>query len=200
MLLKARRILATIVQVVLPISILATMAIMGSCSYLLNREMNEALKPVTDSSQYEESLAKFEGSLTVKHFPPKIPADAKNVRLYYLPGFLQGATLLELRMKLPPDKIKTIEAEFLKQAKRKYIPGAKDNSPTEEDSPTGLKVEYSYRSHIGSLNGKNFPSNYKILVLEDTRGAPKYDWNHSDVYGVAIDPANSEVVYWLEDW
>jgi hypothetical protein len=195
MLLKVRKILETIVQVVLPISILA----MGGYFYL-NPVIDEELKPVTDSSQYEKSLAKFEGSLTVKHFPPKIPADAKNVRLYYLAGFLQGATLLELRMKLAPEQIKIIEDKFLKQAKRKYIPGAKNNSPTEENSPTGMKIEYSYRSHIGSLNGKNFPSNYKILVLEDTRGAPTYNWKHSDVYGVAIDPASSEVVYWLEDW
>jgi hypothetical protein len=194
--LKVRKILATIVQVVLPISILA----IGGYLYLFNPLIDEELKPVTDSSHYVKVLAKFEDSLTVKHFPLKIPADAKNVRLYYLPGFLQGATLLELRMKLPPEQLKIIEAEFLKQAKRKYIPGAKNNSPNEENSPTGVKVEYIYKSHIGSLNGENFPSNYKLLVLEDTRGAPKYDWNHSDVYGVAIDPSTSEVVYWLEQW
>ncbi len=172
----------------------------GGLIYIINRDFDEALKPVTDSSQYEKILAGFENSLTVKHFPSEIPSDAKNVRLYYLPGFLQGATLLELRMELTPEKIKTIEAEFLQKAKRKYIPGAKDNSPTEEDSPTGTKVEYNYKSYIGSLDGENFPSNYKLLVLEDTRGAPKYDWNHSDVYGVAIDRSTSEVVYWLEDW
>jgi hypothetical protein len=194
--LKVRKILATIVQVVLPISILA----IGGCLYLLNREFDEALKPVTDAAQYDKILAKFENSLTVKHFPLRIPADAKNVRLYYLPGFLQGATMLELRMKLDSEQIKIIEAKFLKRAKRKYIPGGKNNSPWEENSPTGMKIEYNYKSYIGSLNGENFPSSYKLLVLEDTRGAPKYDWNHSDVYGVAIDPSTSEVVYWLEDW
>jgi hypothetical protein len=194
--LKVRKILATIFQVVLPVSILA----MGGCLYLLNREFDEALKPVTDAAQYEKILAKFEDSLTVKHFPLGIPGDAKNVRLYYLPGFLQGATMLELRMKLPPEQIKIIEAKFLTQAKRKYIPGSKNNSPKEENSPTGMKVEYIYKSHIGSLNGENFPSNYKLLVLEDTRGAPKYNWKHSTVYGVAIDPSTPEVIYWLEQW
>lgn len=193
--LKTKRILGTIVRVFLLISILA----IGTFIYLI-RDFNEALKPVTDPSQYEQILVGFENSLTVKHFPVKIPADAKNVRLYYLPGFLQGGTFLELRMKLAPEKIKIIEAEFFKQAKRKYIPGAENNSPTEEDSPTGMKIEYNYKSYIGSLNGENFPSNYKLLVLEDTRGAPKYNWKHSDVYGVAIDSSTSEVVYWLEDW
>jgi hypothetical protein len=195
--LKVRKILATIFQVVLPISILI---IGGGCFYLFNRGIDEELKPVTDAAQYEKILAKFENSLTVKHFPLRISADAKNVRLYYLPGFLQGATLLELRMKLDSEQIKIIEAEFLKQAKRRYIPGGENNSPKEENSPTGVKVEYIYKSHIGSLNGENFPSNYKLLVLEDTRGAPKYNWKHSTVYGVAIDPSNSEVVYWLEQW
>ena len=193
--LKTKRILGTIVRVFLLISILA----IGTFIYLI-RDFNEALKPVADPSQYEKILAGFENSLTVKHFPVKIPADAKNVRLYYLPGFLQGATLFELRMKLAPEQIKIIEGKFLNQAKRKYIPGAKNNSPTEEDSPTGMKVEYTYKSYTGTLNGEKFPSNYKILVLEDTRGSPTYNWKHSDVYGVAIDPATSEVVYWLEDW
>jgi hypothetical protein len=185
-----------IIQIIL---ITFSLAIAGLI-YIISRDFDEALKSVTDPSQYGKILAEFNNSLTVKHFPIKIPPDAKNVRLYYLPGFLQGGTFLELRMKLAPDKIKSIEAEFLKQVKRKYIPGAKNNSPTEEDSPTGMKVEYNYKSYIGSLNGQNFPSNYKLLVLEDTRGAPKYDWNHSDVYGVAIDSSTSEVVYWLEDW
>jgi hypothetical protein len=193
---EAKRILATIVQVVLPISIL----VIGGYLYLFNRVVDEELKPITDPAQYGKVLAKFENSLTVKHFPSKIPSDAKNVRLYYLPGFLQGGTFLELRMQLSPERIKIIEAEFLKKAKRKYIPGSKSNSPTVENSPTGMKIEYNYKSYTGGLNGKDFPSNYKLLVLEDTRGAPKYDWNHSDVYGVAIDLATTEIVYWLEDW
>jgi hypothetical protein len=185
-----------IVQVVLIICSLA----IGGLIYIINRDFDEALKPVTDPSQYGKILAKFENSLTVKHFPLKVPASAKNVRLYYLPGFLQGGTILELRMKLAPEKIKSIEAEFIKKAKIKYIPGAKNNSPTEEDNPTEMKVKYNYKSYTGALNGENFPSNYKLLVLEDTRGAPKYDWNHPDVYGLAIDLTASEVVYWLDDW
>jgi hypothetical protein len=188
--------IAKIVQVFLTTFFLAVAGLI----YIINRDFDEALKPVIDSSRYAEIRSKFEDSLLVKHFPIDIPADAKNVDLYYLPGFMQGGTFLQLRMQLSPEKIKTIETDFLKSAKRKYIPGAKNNSPVEEDSPTGMKVEYNYKSYTGESNGGNFPSNYKLLVLEDTRGAPKYDWNHSDIYGVAIDPATSEVVYWLEDW
>jgi hypothetical protein len=188
--------IAKIVQVFLTTFFLAVAGLI----YIINRDFDEALKPVIDSSRYAEIRSKFEDSLLVKHFPIDIPADAKNVDLYYLPGFMQGGTFLQLRMQLSPEKIKTIETDFLKSAKRKYIPGAKNNSPIEEDSPTGMKVEYNYKSYTGESNGGNFPSNYKLLVLEDTRGAPKYDWNHSDIYGVAIDPATSEVVYWLEDW
>jgi hypothetical protein len=188
--------IAKIVQVFLTTFFLAVAGLI----YIINRDFDEALKPVIDSSRYAEIRSKFEDSLLVKHFPIDIPADAKNVDLYYLPGFMQGGTFLQLRMQLSPEKIKTIETDFLKSAKRKYIPGAKNNSPIEEVSPTGMKVEYNYKSYTGGSNGGNFPSNYKLLVLEDTRGAPKYDWNHSDIYGVAIDPATSEVVYWLEDW
>jgi hypothetical protein len=187
---------AKIVQIFLTVFFLAVAGLI----YIINRDFDEALKPVIDPARYAEIRSKFEDSLLVKHFPIDIPVDAKNVDLYYLPGFMQGGTFLQLRMQLSPEKIKRIEAEFLEKAKRKYIPGAKSNSPTEENSPIGTKVEYNYKSYTGGANGENFPSNYEILVLEDTRGAPKYDWNHSDIYGVAIDPATSEVVYWLEDW
>jgi hypothetical protein len=182
---------AKIVQIFLTVFFLAVAGLL----YIINRDFDEALKPAISEIRY-----KFEDSLLVKHFPIEIPVDAKNVDLYYLPGFMQGGTFLQLRMQLSPEKIKRIEAEFLEKAKRKYIPGAENHSPTEENSPIGTKVEYNYKSYTGGSNGENFPSNYELLVLEDTRGAPKYDWNHSDIYGVAIDPSTSEVVYWLEDW
>lgn len=180
-------------------TILIILAVLGAgFIYAINRSLDEALKTVTDPSRYSEIRAVFDHSSIIQHFPPQIPSDAQNVSLYYQPGFLQGGAIFQLRMTLPPAKLKQIESEFLKQGKRKYIPGGKNNSPISETTPQGMNVRYEYQLYAGEATSNKFPNNYKILVFEDTRGAPKYDWNHPDLYGVAIDISASEIVYWVE--
>jgi hypothetical protein len=165
-------------------------------------DLQNSLKTVTDVAQYPEILNNpWKDSPLVQHFPKIIPAEAKNVKIYYVPGFLQGGSMLQLQMTLPPAKIAGIQAQLRKVAQRKYIPGAKDNSPTQETSADEkMSVTFEYRYYLGKSGSQNFPENYEILVLSDTRGAPTYNWNHSQMHGVAIDPTTSEIVYWAESW
>lgn len=96
-----------------------------------------------------------------------------------------------------------IAAQFQPKAKRQYVPDGKNNSPKEEVSPTGDNITYNYTFYTDGSSEEgvsDFPKDYAIYVLEDTRGAPKYDSNHSESYGIAIHKANSEVVYWMEAW
>jgi hypothetical protein len=179
----------------------SSVAIAGVLFYLAARDFDEGLKPVSDISRYRELLSTFEtDALMVKHFPPEIPSDAQNTRLYFVPGFLQGGTIFQLRMQLPPKKIENIQAQFRKTAKLKYIPDSNNNSLKAETSPQGVLINHEYIFHTGELSDQPFPKNYEILVLEDTSGAPKYEWKHSTAYGVAIDSSMSEVVYWAEAW
>lgn len=188
-------------QLIIKIAIVVSLLASGFFIYKSIFTLNDSTEAVTNPAHYKEILSKFSPSEeNIKHFPKEIPADAKNTRLFYTPGLLQGAMIFQLRMNLPPDKIKSIEAEFLNSAKRKYIPGGKNNSPVQETSPKGVGIRYEYKFHRDEDKEEDFPENYEILVLEDTRGAPKYDWNHSNLYGVAIDVANSEIVYWAEKW
>ncbi len=120
---KIIKILLTILLIFTGITIIGG----GIFIYLINQSFNEATKPITDIARYKEVINQFEvDSLQlVKHFPKQIPSEAKNARLYFLPGFLQGGTLFQLQMQLPPQQIKILQAQFRKQAKRKYIPGDK---------------------------------------------------------------------------
>jgi hypothetical protein len=165
-------------------------------------DLNSSLETVTDVAQYSKILNNpWKDSPLVQHFPKTIPAEAKNVKIHYVPGFLQGGSMLQLQMTLPPAKIAEIQAQLRKVAQRKYIPGAKDNSPTQETSADGqMSITFEYKYYLGKSDVQNFPENYKILVLSDTRGAPTYDWNHSQMHGVAIDSTTSEIVYWAESW
>jgi hypothetical protein len=165
-------------------------------------DLNSSLETVTDVAQYSKILNNpWKNSPLVQHFPKTIPAEAKNVKIHYVPGFLQGGSMLQLQMTLPPAKIAEIQAQLRKVAQRKYIPGAKDNSPTQETSADGqMSIAFEYKYYLGKSDVQNFPENYEILVLSDTRGAPTYNWNHSQMHGVAIDPTTSEIVYWAESW
>jgi hypothetical protein len=165
-------------------------------------DLNSSLETVTDVNQYSKILNNpWKDSPLVQHFPKTIPAEAKNVKIHYVPGFLQGGSMLQLQMTLPPAKIAEIQTQLRKVAQRKYIPGAKDNSPTQETSADGqMSITFEYKYYLGKSDVQNFPENYEILVLSDTRGAPTYNWKHSQMHGVAIDPITSEIVYWAESW
>jgi hypothetical protein len=151
--------------------------------------------PLTDISRYQEALNY--GSHT-KHFPEEIPVDATDVIFYYSPCFLQGGSLIQLRMKLLPKRIEEIQTLFRKNAKLKYIPGCENNSLKYETSPQGTIIPHEYCFYTGDTLKYDFPENYEILVLEDERCAPKYKYSRGVWYGIAIDISTSEVVYWAE--
>jgi hypothetical protein len=151
-------------------------------------DLNSSLETVTDITQYSKILNNpWKDSPLVQHFPKTIPAEAKNVKIHYVPGFLQGGSMLQLQMTLPPAKIAEIQAQLRKVAQRKYIPGAKDNSPTQETPADGrMSITFDYKCYLGKSGVQNFPENYEILVLSDTRGAPTYNWKHSQMHGVTL--------------
>ena len=169
----------------------------------VGHQMEQATKTVTDVDRYSEFVGSSDNPLRA-HFPKTVPDSAKNVKLHFTPGFLQGGTIFQLRMQLPPDEIALLVEQFQPQAKRQYVSGGDNNSPKQETSPDGMPVTFDYQFHTGDHppeeRAKNFPDDYDIYVLEDTRGAPEYDWNHPEYYGVAINESMSEVVYWMEDW
>lgn len=162
---------------------------------------------IGDASQYSRIIKahKEAESSLVTHFPAEIPGHARNVKFYYLPAFMQGANILQLRMQLTPVEIQQIQEQIRPRAVRWYIPGGNVNSPLVETSPDGsYTVSYEYSSYTGAPGnggtaGEPFSKDYAIYVLHDTRGSPTYDWNHPELYGVAINGATSEIVYWMED-
>ena len=152
--------------------------------------------PVTDISRYQEALSIF--SPHTEHFPKEVPTEATDVIFYYSLGFLQAGSNVQLRMKLLPERIEEIQTLFRKNAKLKYIPGGKNNSPKHETSPQGTIISHEYCFYTGDTLKHDFPENYEILVLEDERCAPKYKYSRGVWYGIAIDISTSEVVYWAE--
>ncbi len=193
-----QRLIKIITRVLIGFGIVAVVGIVWLI-VILHSIFENATQEVTDIKRYREIRQQFGSSALVKHFPDDIPVDAKDIRLYYLPGFLQGGTIFQLKMKLPVKKIKSLQSQYQPLAKRKYKQGDKNNSPRTSKC-ADINVNHEYRCYTCGNEVTSFPPAYEILVFEDTRGEPKCDWNHPEVYGVTINASTSEVTYWAEDW
>lgn len=175
----------------------------GMASYFFKK----ATTSIDDPSQYPTIVGAHQESTRpqlVAHFPGNIPKHAKDVEFYYLPGFMQGFTILQLQMRLPPDEVEQIQEQAKAQAVRLYSPDGGNNSPLIETYPNGSgEITFNYSLYTGSPSSwavpHPFPDNFTIYVFHDSRGAPEYNWNHPELYGIAVNQVSSEVVYWMED-
>lgn len=185
-----------IINVGVPLTLLVSYII-----FLINSVsgvFTKALGPVgqiTDLSRYTEVREQIGDSELARHFPTSIPDNAQNVKFEYVPGFLQGGEIFQLRMKLPQSEIDNLYNEFRPKAKNIFIGGETNDHA---NLPGGVPTTFFYTS---DTEDQSFPVDYEILVLNaEPMGTPKFQWNHGFSYGVAISQEKSEIVYWSEYW
>lgn len=132
-------------------------------------------EPVTAPERYGEIMeASRRGEREyLAHFPEQIPEDAEDVRFYHLPGFLQGVAVWELRMTLPPERVKTIVSDL----------------PEEMEE---LKPEQGPRLHAGP-SARELPQ-FPVLRATVKGGGDR----HGPVHGIAADPESGEIMFWAE--
>jgi hypothetical protein len=176
---------------------LGSLGIVGG-SFFLRKSFSDASEPgvITDTRRYGEIRHQlWSNSDRLKYFPNEIPPDATGVRIAYSPGFLQGSTFFQIRLKQPPEKIEKLLSQYRNHAKQKYRGG---NTNEHINQPNGVPTTFFYTSDSPT---ETFPDTYEILVLDTTdKGRPGFKWNHGDSYGVAINSSKSEIIYWAEQW
>lgn len=153
---------------------------------------------VTDRGQYEEILGdywSFNEDL-VAHFPIPIPAEARNVKFSFFPGFLQGGTHVQLRYSLPSDEIAELYARFYEKKTKSFFGG---NMNGHMNMKEGMPTTFFYTS--GS-DDHEFPHDFEIMIFdevlkEENRPEGHY-WNHGQSHGIAISKTRNEIVYWAE--
>ena len=149
---------------------------------------------ITDPSRYAELLREFEGSVLVEHFPEAVPVDATDTRLYYLPKFMQGCMILQLKVTLPPEHVRGIDRFWRSSAIQSIRGGDQSGSVS---LPNGAPLPWC--SFFDSYNP--FPESYELHVIEAVPGgSTDSEWNHGHTRGVAIEAGTSTVVYWAEYW
>jgi hypothetical protein len=134
----------------------------------------------------------------VAHFPPEIPGDASLKKFSHFPGFLQGGAHIQLRLRLPPERIRKLYNEFVAQRTKSFFGGDGNRHMNEKEGMPTTSFQ------TGDTDGGSFPNDYEIMifdrVLPDSERPPGFYWNHGRSHGVAISTNRNEIIYWAESW
>lgn len=117
----------------------------------------------------------------INEFPKKIPKSAKNIKLFYIPGFLQGGDTLKLYYIDTKSNIQKIE----KQLKNDNIISVKGTTYENSFDFDGYK--------INNINDFDF---YYLKNHCDDSGY----CNHGNYFAIAINENTNEIIYITESW
>jgi len=146
-------------------------------------EVEKTLQPAQDLEKYAELRAQWPQDL-VGHFPSEIPATASLKKFSHFPGLMQGNGHIQLRLRLPPEKIRELYDQFAKQRTISCRGNELCSMPT----------TFFYTSD-GNNNGP-FPSDFEVMVFD--KYIPEKFQRKS--HGVAISTSSNEIVYWADRW
>jgi len=154
---------------------------------------------ITDVRRYERILAEhWRSDELVTHFPRPIPADTRNVRFAFFPGFMQAGQHVQLRYATSPETIRALYEKFSGRKTKSYVGGNCNNHMNMKE---GMPTTFFYTSGTGD---RRFPADYEIMifdeVLKEEHRKPGFYWNHGRSHGVAISLERNEIVYWAEAW
>ncbi|WMJ83424.1 hypothetical protein ACS3UN_10150 [Oscillospiraceae bacterium LTW-04] len=150
-----------------------------------------ATTTTTDVKKYERALrlSSFPESALSNSFPDKIPTDAQDVYFSYNPAFLQGGENLALKFKTSSEAIDRYTEEFSEKAE--WI-GKEGNLQAGEHGVFGGTVDFFDQSY-------NWHYNATVYVLS-SRSNQLGDWNHGELYLVAIKEISCEVLFLAKRW
>jgi hypothetical protein len=149
--------------------------------------------PVIRLSAYQHILAKrWGGRSVIQHFPKQIPYNSTLLQLYYRPGFLQGGSHFEVRLKTTQ--------QFIGQEYLRFASGNTNiwnGSRVQADQ--FLYVNFHTIDFVRSINFENgtislLPAEYDVVLLNSEHG------NHGCKSVVALNSNKSEIIYWAEKW
>jgi len=162
-----------------------------------------SIRPITSISAYEKVLNKRWHTRLVKHFPKTIPPKAEKQIFFYRPGYIQGGSTIELRMRMPSE---FIEREIIEGRKKAKLILRGDQESVGNDDPVSMicksqfmtfpKEEFQSENQLALL-----PGDFEILLLSSRPyETDPISWNHGDCSGISVSRKRNEVIYWAEDW
>lgn len=149
----------------------------------------------TNPKKYSSIITAWTQTGLVAHFPNPLPPAATNVKLSFVPSFLQGGASFQVRFSLPASDISKLYDDATMTAKDFYDGGGFFKS-------TGAKTGgLPGTSFLTSDTEKesDFPADYRIFVFA-AQSFGDNSWNHGKSYGVVISKQRNEVIYFAENW
>lgn len=149
--------------------------------------------PTRDVRQYERIPRDWDDTDLVVHFPPEVPAHARNVKFSSNPGALQSDPWFQLRLELPPDEVLAIQEQARKISLYQFVGGSKYEHRN-RDSQNAPTTNF----HTGEEGVYEFPDDYTLYVLH--AAGKLQNWAHGKSSGLAISQQRNEVIYWANTW
>ena len=143
----------------------------------------------TDVKKYGEVLKEWADSGLGGHFPRDVPTQAVAVHFAAAPKVLQSCAYVQLRVRLPAEEIRQIEAQFKKEAIEAQFTDLELGTYV---SPPMFCTADDPKARV------EFPRHFTLYVLQATDLGGK--WNHGKTRGVAVSTSTNEIVYWAEYW
>jgi hypothetical protein len=162
----------------------------------INVVVDYATSFISDISRYPEMVAEFHDPALVVHFPAEVPDEARGASFFAVSGIFRRVRVLQLRCQMPADQIDELLADYQSEAVYSYAGG---DASVHFDQSDGVPTTYFY---TGNAESYAFPDSYLVLVLDAQPDKITADgfWQHGYSRGVAISEAESDIVYWLEEW
>ncbi|MCE5231577.1 hypothetical protein LLG95_18520 [bacterium] len=154
--------------------------------------INEATKAKTNPKLYAGIMA---DRPQYGNLPKQIPTDASQIAFYHVPGFLQGADEVILRVALPDAKVKQILEDLLK-SKRQEVQ-LKDFDRLGIPIPRALPA---FGSKLRKYEDFSEPTtDFRIFLFNCDLDTIHKNWNHHFLAFTAISMQWGEVVYFAEN-
>lgn len=167
----------------------------GSCVGI-KIALDRALDPKISPKYYPGVVQKLqERSDFFGFLPPQLDPDAERTSFYYLPGFLQGGTVVCVRQKLPPEKIEQMLNELETSGR----------AEVDRLGQYGYNVYPSYdlpkpNGHQNFQGVGELPPGFRIFLYKSSPERIKESPNHNRLGFTAVSPELSEVVYHANSW
>lgn len=152
--------------------------------------IDSATTVTTDIGKYERvlNLKGYTSNSLIKHFPDKIPCNAKDIIFSYNPAFLQGGENFDLKFNTDLDSIESYIDQF--SLKAKWQGKASDKEAEKNGIFFGSFYTFGYT---------NLPGDFTIYLIDSKPYKPS-DWNHGELSLVAISKQSKEIIFHAKDW
>jgi hypothetical protein len=159
---------------------------------------DETFVPVKDPGDYQHMLRLYDypTNTQMAHFPKKIPADAKDVKFYELPGFLQGGDNFVLKYRTTSAEIANMISEY--EGKAKAVVDMSEYNSDQSDLGNGICMPELTSDMTGYGSG-GLPDDFRVFILETDSDGTSWN-NHGTTSGFAVSTQRNEIVYWYEVW